>query len=372
MARRRIKKARVAFVSLVPAGANGLPVLYKSEDKTATFSALTKAGPNFDEKGEIHALVYVPETPDRDGDVASAEVVKEMAYSFMQEGSKVDVRHDGKALPREEVYVAENFIVQKEDTRFHGWKDHAGQPVDATEGWGMVLKVEDEDLRKQYREGKWAGVSLAAPEAEVEVLKEDSASALDTFMDRLLKRIAGEDVSKEEDPDMTPEEMKKALEESNKALVTSLAKEIPEIVKGLLSKEAPKDPPKDEEGFTGDPTDVKAVKKHLAKVRKAKLAKSVDWNDPEAVEQYLESVEKDADADDGGGDDEDPKVARLEAELAKLRKASKAGGKSSNDPAPGPEAAGILLAFEDLSKERKEEAIAGVTLASDINRQRGY
>ena len=151
---RRIKKARIQFVSLVPKGANGIATIYK-DDGSFNFGLLVKdAGSAFADKGELVAVVYAPERRDSQGDIASAEVIKEALYESARNGFDIDIRHDGKAVPRDKAFVAESFIVQKNDPRFTDMKDYSGTPVDPTGSWGVVLKIDDQELRKLYREGK--------------------------------------------------------------------------------------------------------------------------------------------------------------------------------------------------------------------------
>ena len=119
---RRIKHATISFISLVPRGANQLPVLYKSEDQTAKFDCIVKDD-RFAEEGLLTAIVYAPETVDSQGDIASAAVIKQMAHDYVRNVGAVDVRHNTNALPREKVSVVESFIIQKDDERFSGLKD---------------------------------------------------------------------------------------------------------------------------------------------------------------------------------------------------------------------------------------------------------
>ncbi len=159
---KRLKNPRIKWVSLVPKGANQLPVIFKA-DGSFELEMVSKMGA----EGWLTALVYAPDLVDSDGDFADAETVKEMAYSFQKEGGQLDVRHNGKALSRDQAWIAETFIVQKGDPRFSGFRTRSGEEIDPTGSWGMVIKVEDSNLRKLYSEGKWHGVSLAG-EAEKE------------------------------------------------------------------------------------------------------------------------------------------------------------------------------------------------------------
>ena len=314
---RRIKKAKIAYISLVPKGANGFPVLYKSDCEEAEFRTLLKASDDFDERGELTAVVFAPEIRDRQGDIASSGVVKQMAYDFQRDGGQIDIRHDGKAVGTDRAYVAENFLIQKGDPRFQDMKDYEGKDVDVTGGWGMVIKIEDPDLRTQYRDGKWNGVSMAGP-AELEP-DDVNKSDLSYLVDEFSKLIKGE-------IDMDKKEMAELLKESNEDLAKTLSTSIADSLKGLTKKEEPEkdDVKKVDIEFEGDPTDPDDLKAHLAKIELAKL----DMNDPNDIVKLIKRLEKD-DGDDVDLDD-DPKVARLQKQMKRIeKKLQKAQGKSN-------------------------------------------
>jgi hypothetical protein len=159
---KRLKNPKIKWVSLCPSGANKLPVVFK-EDGSFELEMVSKMAA----EGWLTALVYAPNLVDSQGDFADPETIKEMAYSFQKEGGQLDVRHNGQALDRDQAWIAETFIVQKGDPRFEGFQTHSGEKIDPTGSWGMVIKIEDPNLRKLYSEGKWHGVSLAG-EAERE------------------------------------------------------------------------------------------------------------------------------------------------------------------------------------------------------------
>lgn len=281
---RRIKKANIRFLSLCTAGANGFTSLYKSfqgldEDGSFEFSTLSK---EMSEEGEIISLVYAPESTDLEGDVASAEVIKEMCYSFSKNKGDIDIRHDGKPVGTDRAYVAQSFIVQKGDPRFEGFKDKEGNEVDAEGGWAVAVKLADENLRKLYREGTWDGISMGG-EGKVEVLKSDDSSdamSLLRGIAKLFKLSGGSDDAlnpEKEEKDMKPEEVNKTVEEAIK-------KAIPTIVEQVKKANA------STEGFTGDLNDKEALRKHLEALD-AKDANKVDLNDPESLKKQLAKLE---------------------------------------------------------------------------------
>jgi len=336
--RRRIKSADVQFVTLCPRGANRLPVLYKS-DGHVEFDALHK----FDEEtGELLAVVYAPEMRDVEGDIASREVVRKMAHSFARNGAAIDIRHDGKPVGKDRAYVAETFVIQKGDARFSGWKDYSGAPVDVTDAWGLLVKVDDPALRKLYRSG-WNGVSLFGP-AELEIEKSDPVPDAGD----LAKRMSGES-------EMKPEDVQKLIAENNVTLLDSIKK--------MLPAAPPAEKPAEKAGVVikFDPTDAKAVQAHLAKLE----AEKVDWTNPDAVKAHLAKLE----AEKGEKPAEraaDPEAEKLKKEIdllnARLTKLAKSSTAPAADKAP----------VDPLKKEHDEQVAAGKSVAEIANRQRGF
>ena len=181
----RVLKARVKFLSLVKKGANKMPVLYKDESASLIeFKTLMKAADGED-VGELLTVTWAPEFRDSDQTIASAEVIKEVAYSHAECGFNLDLFHDGNALTREQAFVAESFIIQKGDPRFADWKDNDGNPVDVTGGWGNVIKIKSPELRAAVRSGELSGVSVYGP-AIVALNKSDQLA------DHLSLRLRGE------------------------------------------------------------------------------------------------------------------------------------------------------------------------------------
>ncbi|MBL4769481.1 MAG: hypothetical protein JKY94_17545 [Rhodobacteraceae bacterium] len=310
--RHRIKSANIKFVSLCPAGMNGLRTLYKSKDpneRIVTLRPLIKEAEDFEEKGQLVAAVWVPDRADSKGDWANKATIQDMAYSHARNGYAVDLEHNEQPLSKEAAYMAESFIIQEGDPRFVGLVDEAGFSVDATGGWGAVFQVDSPELRKEYREGKWGGVSLAGPALVVE--EEPPASARFAKMAKLL----GDEI------DMEKSEFEAALAKSNK-----------DLLDGLVLALAPKAPPEPAKLIKAevDLTDPAAVKAHLAGLELAK----VDTSDPASLRKHLATLEKSDEPEEGTEDT--PELAKAKADLEKSEKALKKAQQRSNQPAGDP------------------------------------
>jgi len=375
--RRRIKQAKIKFISLVPRGANQIPVIFKSDD-SFDLQMLTKAPLSFAERGELLAVVYAPEIRDSQGDIADASVIRDMMHDFAKSGEGIDITHDGKAVAKAEAFVAESFEIQKGDERFADMKDYNGKPIDVTGGWGVVIKITKEELKDKYRKGEWNGVSMSGT-AVVEAEKSDldPAGFIKALADHLKQTTDSGDLK------MTNEELKKMLEENNKTLLSEMDKKI-ETVTGKGADPAPK--PADKGGdatddkapvFKGEPT-VENLRKHRLAVRRFNVLKDIDWSNDESVlkaETDLAEIEKElkgkpADASEiekaagiESGDSDEVKAlkiekARVEAKLAStLKKSNQPGNEGNNHLGDGDEDGSF-----DIGKK----------MGTFINKSRGY
>lgn len=384
---RRILKAQVKYLSLCPKGANGLKTLYKEDagqgDET-DFSArmMTKAQDNFDEKGELLAVVYAPDMEDAHGEYAPAEVIREAMHGFLKEGEGIDIRHNEQALSKDDAYVAESFEIQKGDERFSDFTDYNGNKVDVTGGWGVMLKIDNPEIRKLYKEGEWQGISMGGsylPEME----KADEDTAVKRTM-KALARVLGlnhayahQSVTLSGDIDMTGEELTKTLEANNEKLSKSIVDGLSKAL-GKSDDGGKADPPADKGGnagktegglqaplFKGDPTDLKAVRAHREAMAKFNLAKEVDWNDPASIEKYeteLAKLDATQNGDGKTGDPTEQEIARLQKkhdeEIAALRKSS---NQVPDDGVPS-----------DLSKEDRESFKAADAMRKHLAERNGY
>lgn len=387
---RRITKAKITTISLVPRGANQMPVIYKSDDDVAEFGTIVKDD-RLDEHGELTAIVYAPEQTDSQGDIASAAVIKDMAYDFAQRGlGDIDLRHDGKPVSKNDAYVAESFIVQKGDPRFDGTKDYDGNKVDVAGAWATVIKIEDKGLRTLYREGKWNGVSMFG-NATVKAASEDN-QVLELL--KGLGRLVGvgardSTTTSNGDLDMDAKELNQILDKRDDSIVAKLTKALsttkhdadtlskagvedddtPEVIDLKVELYKAKNPngtkpvTKSDDNdkttkpkFDGDPTDEKAVAKFEFEVKKHEILSEMDATDPASVKEAnekLTALTKEA-GDSANGDDGDtPEVADLK------RRLRKAEGRS-NQPSDKSRPTG-------MSKEDAEAAEIGAQVAAYAN-----
>lgn len=273
-AMRRLKNPKVTLVSLVSRPKTGLRAIVKS-DGTFEYPALIKAD---GERGEILALVYPAERPDADDDIASADVVREMAHSHARTGLALDVQHDGKPLSKSQAFVAESFIVQPGDPRFSGWKDSEGNDVDAAGGWAQVIRLEDPVLRKAFKDGTLSGVSLFGTAQREPV--GDPRSVFKALKSLFLRE--------EEPPAMTESQIAEIVAKSNKPLL--------EAIEGLVKQIKPAAPaaPDASDGpvFKGDPDSLEDLLAFQREIEKAEITKGLSSQDPSVRAKALEKAKQ--------------------------------------------------------------------------------
>jgi len=281
----------------------GEPIEVAERSTYFEVTALTKEGQDISEEGLVYGVMYAPDMVDSQNDFADADTIKEIMHGFMKSGDGVDIKHDFKTLEKGSAFVAESFIIQPGDPRFTDSKDYAGNSVDVTGGWGVCIKIDDEDLREKYRSGEFQGLSMGGVYQTEEV--EEESVGLIKQLGALLKSFTGR-VPQNNEPeleiDMTAEELAKAIQDGTKSVFEGITSRLDTLEK--VEKPETKDVPAPEapEAPTLDLTKVEDIKAHLKALELKKLQAEVDVTDPESLKKYLEKIEgseaPEADADD--------------------------------------------------------------------------
>lgn len=294
-AKRQIIKAKIDFISLCPAGANNVQTIYKSKDSKNEVTILT-ASKAMTEKGELFCVVYAPDMVDSQGDTASAEVIKDFAYDFAKRGGAIDIRHNEEAVDKEDIFIAESMIIQKDDPRFTGVKDYAGNVVDVTGGWGVVLKVEDEELRNLYRSGEWGGISMGGLMVAKDVDTETSIT-------KMFKEFIDKFKSSNKDTEnitmgLSKEDKQEIAEIATNAVTDILKKQKEEAEKAAkeAAEKAAKSKTKLGLGLTEPVLKANPTEEDILKHRKCleifELSKSVDSSNSKEVFEYQQKAKQ--------------------------------------------------------------------------------
>jgi putative serine protease XkdF len=261
---RKIKRAHITTIALCKRPKNGLRTVLKA-DGTLELATLSKAG----EDNELLAVVYAPDRVDADNWFADAATIKEMAHEYQRDHRNLDIQHDGHLLSPRDAYLAESFIVAKGDERFQDWKDHDNNSVgDLTGAWGIVVKIEDPDLRATLKKGELDGVSMfgmAALEPSSDVGKANDAKAASK---RVAQRLGATQHNTEEPMALEKADLQELFNGFATTLTTSLTKALEPVTKARQGEEGPKDkkPVIEAPVFKGDPTkdkDLESFEKEL-------------------------------------------------------------------------------------------------------------
>lgn len=285
-----LEDAEISFVSLCKRGKNGIKPIAKAdgEDKFSCTVGATSLIYKKDERsikeGLINALVWTPNREDSEGHKATPEEIVKMAHSFMKNGSQLDFNHDEKPINKSDIYVCESGIVQKGDPRFEGVTDYQGNKVDATDSWYIVMKVESEELKKQYQEGVIDGVSMGGVARVVPEEEKDNQSLLKSILDCVKPK------KQPKENDMKPEEVAEIVKSSIEAGLKPVTDRLEKLEKGDVEVETTEgEKKKVEKSF--DPTDLKQVQAKIKDLKKAKLMENLDITDVKDLEELAKALE---------------------------------------------------------------------------------
>ncbi len=359
--KREILKAKIGFISLCPAGANTIRTIYKADGKNENIKLAT-INKDMTEQGELMCVVYAPDMVDTQGDSASAEVIKDFAYDFAQSGGNIDIRHNEKALESSDVFIAESMIIQKNDPRFSDMKDYDGNQVDVTGGWGVILKVENEDLRKLYRSGEWGGISMGGMMMAKDVSEESSViKMLKELLPSLIKSKQKENKT-ETDMDLTKENIIEIV----KAVKVAFASDKTEAEK--VAKEAAEKAQKEKDetklglGYPlpvlkSDPSE-EDITKHRKLLEIFELSKKVDSNDATALFDFEQRAKEIAESKDLTKTLQKQEGASLERFFTTNQKVGDVTNKSGHETKDGETEAGdiILKKMDDEDKNKQKVA----------------
>lgn len=247
-ARNFLSNAAVGFVSLCRRGMNGIRTVMKSDGRFSVSSNLSK----MDREGLLHTLVWVPDLPCHEGDVMTADEVRKMAHGFLPNGGHIDIEHNGKPLSADQVSIAEHYIVPEGDPKFQGICTSEGAQIDPTGGWGLILKINDPEIRADYESGEWNGVSLAGRAEVTPIGKSTTPTPTPT----------------EDEFDMTPEDRKQFSDELADKIVNGLSV----VLKAQTTETPPAEPTETVETVSVD------------------VPSDLDINDPEALEAWADQL----------------------------------------------------------------------------------
>lgn len=112
------------------------------------------------EERYVLGIVLEPDTVDSQGDIYTAETIRESAYRFMEEYQNVGLQHSG--LINDKVKILESWI-QREDTVIGGQTVKAGT-------WLLAVHVVDDDIWARVKDGRITGFSIGGRAKRTEIV----------------------------------------------------------------------------------------------------------------------------------------------------------------------------------------------------------
>ncbi|SIS76592.1 XkdF-like putative serine protease domain-containing protein [Insolitispirillum peregrinum] len=199
-----IKDLEVQFISLVRRPANGKEIVLKAAGPCRELRIIKSD----DERQMVYGIVYAPDDPDAHEDWASADTIRKAAYSFMRAGSapNVDKEHSFSPLPG--AYVAESWLIRKNDPLF---------PDEAEGAWAVGIRVESPEDWAAVKSGEVAGLSLAGIGRMA-----DPGPPPQSWLSKALSKL-----KKDTHPTMTEDDIKAIAKAAAEAAVAAQAAQVP-------------------------------------------------------------------------------------------------------------------------------------------------
>ena len=159
---RKLENVKVTHVSYVDKAANKKQFFLIKSASEPTFETTVKLLTKSDDPQQlVYGVVYEPDVEDAHGDFMDAETIEKAAHGFMEEYQNIDKQHDFKTSAGK---VVESYVAPSDMT--------VGDTAIAKGTWVLVTKATDE-LWESIQKGEFTGYSLAGT-AEVEEVKKQT------------------------------------------------------------------------------------------------------------------------------------------------------------------------------------------------------
>lgn len=159
---RKLENVKVTHVSYVDKAANKKQFFLTKSANKPTFETTVKLLTKSDDPQQlVYGVVYEPNVEDAHGDFMDAETIEKAAHGFMEEYQNIDKQHDFKTGAGK---VVESYVAPSDM--------NVGDTAIAKGTWVLVTKATDE-LWESIQKGEFTGYSLAGT-AEVEEVKKQT------------------------------------------------------------------------------------------------------------------------------------------------------------------------------------------------------
>ena len=175
---KKIVKANITHVSLVPKGANGIDFLITKGENVPQVTVDIPILKVNEEKKIVTGVVYEPNVVDSQGDFMDAETIEKTAYDYMENQQNIDIKHDFKT--NENLKVVESYITKSDTT--------IGNKNVKTGTWVMSVKINDDDVWEKVKKGEINGFSMGGTgvkEVVEEPVKKEEQGVIDKIKELL-------------------------------------------------------------------------------------------------------------------------------------------------------------------------------------------
>lgn len=251
---RKLENVKVTHVSYVDKAANKKQFFLTKSASEPTFETTVKLLTKSDDPQKlVYGVVYEPDVEDVHGDFMDAETIEKAAHGFMEEYQNIDKQHDFKTSAGK---VVESYVAPSDMT--------VGDTAIAKGTWVLVTKATDE-LWESIQKGEFTGYSLAGTAEVEEVKKQTAINSFQTTQPLTKQGLISTvksffNLKKQEEVEMTQEELKKALGEA----FAPINDRLEALEKATKDPEADPKKKKDKEDEEETALDAKAVAKAVS------------------------------------------------------------------------------------------------------------
>lgn len=275
----------------------------------------------------VYSAVAVPGEPDSDGEILTPEEIRHAAHAYLRDYRIIDPEHVcalGKCYnvgkPVESYLTTEDMSVKSLD----------GSMLEFPRGtWVIGIDVTDDNVYKQIMKGEKRGVSLTAKRADgvtkSRVLIRDLGP---DWVARTVSIVKNPAVPKARFFSKKSKELDSMSEEVvQEEVTTSGIDKIVEAIKGLRQPVTSETTEEEDESVkseeeTAEPETIEFVTHDELEAAKSEILEVIK----SILPQETEAIKEDSREDEEEEDEKDKKIAELEAEIKRLKTATKSKG----------------------------------------------
>ena len=275
----------------------------------------------------VYSAVAVPGEPDSDGEILTPEEIRHAAHAYLRDYRIVDPEH---VCALGECYNVGKPVESYLTTEDMSVKSLDGSMLEFPMGtWVIGIDVTDDNTYEQIMKGEKRGVSLTAKRADgvtkSRVLIRDLGP---DWVARTVSIVKNPAVPKARFFSIKSKELDSMSEEVvQEEVTTSGIDKIVEAIKGLRQPVTSETTEEEDESVkseeeTAEPETIEFVTHDELEAAKSEILEAIK----SILPQETEAIKEDSEEDEEEEDEKDKKIAELEAEIKRLKTATKSKG----------------------------------------------